>query len=465
MPVALGRAVAQQIMAVSADLAFLLDGGGIITECAARSPALAEIDVSAWTGRPLVDTVTIESRAKIDAMLASALNGGPQRAREVNHIAPGGDLPVSYSIVKLDDTGKLLAMGRDLRPAAALQQRLLEAQFAMERDYEQLRQAETRYRLMFQLSSDATFVVDGRSLSITDANPAALALVGRTAGESLGQPLTGLFTEADRERVADHLVTVRATGRADSQRVHTLQGGRTCLLTASLFRQGGAAQLLVRLLERQSGLPTARESTQARQLLQIMRRAPEGYAVTDRNHAVVDANLSFAQMAELGSVEQARGQPITRWLGRPGIDISVLLSNLRERGSVHDFVTVMHGEYGAVEDVSVTAISALEGDLPAVGFLVRRLRHAAMNGASPGLPGRSAEAMTELVGRRPLKEIVRDSTDVIEKLCIEAALKMTGDNRASAAQLLGVSRQSLYARLRRHGFEVREDEAADDEAE
>jgi DNA-binding NtrC family response regulator len=57
--------------------------------------------------------------------------------------------------------------------------------------------------------------------------------------------------------------------------------------------------------------------------------------------------------------------------------------------------------------------------------------------------------MTELVGRMPLKDIVRDTTDLIEQLCIESALKLTNGNRASAAEMLGLSRQSLYVKLRR----------------
>ena len=62
---------------------------------------------------------------------------------------------------------------------------------------------------------------------------------------------------------------------------------------------------------------------------------------------------------------------------------------------------------------------------------------------------RSIEQITGRVGRVPLKELVRESTDVIEALCIEAALKLTSGNRASAAELLGLSRQSLYTKLRR----------------
>jgi DNA-binding NtrC family response regulator len=65
---------------------------------------------------------------------------------------------------------------------------------------------------------------------------------------------------------------------------------------------------------------------------------------------------------------------------------------------------------------------------------------------------RSVDQLTELVGRMPLKDIVRESTDLIERLCIEAALQHTADNRAWAAEILGLSRQSLYSKLHRYGM-------------
>jgi DNA-binding NtrC family response regulator len=70
------------------------------------------------------------------------------------------------------------------------------------------------------------------------------------------------------------------------------------------------------------------------------------------------------------------------------------------------------------------------------------------------------DQLTELIGRVPLKDIVRETTDVIERLCIEAALQLTGDNRASAAEMLGLSRQSLYVKLHRYGLGDLEADAA-----
>ena len=41
---------------------------------------------------------------------------------------------------------------------------------------------------------------------------------------------------------------------------------------------------------------------------------------------------------------------------------------------------------------------------------------------------------------------------MIERMCIQSALQLTHNNRASAAEMLGLSRQSLYVKLRRFGM-------------
>ena len=41
---------------------------------------------------------------------------------------------------------------------------------------------------------------------------------------------------------------------------------------------------------------------------------------------------------------------------------------------------------------------------------------------------------------------------MIEKMCIQSALELTQNNRASAAEMLGLSRQSLYIKLHRYGI-------------
>ena len=88
-----------------------------------------------------------------------------------------------------------------------------------------------------------------------------------------------------------------------------------------------------------------------------------------------------------------------------------------------------------------------------IEFTIRDVgRRIAQPAHVPGTMPHSVEQLSQLVGRVSLKDLVRQTTDMIEKMYIEAALEMTGDNRASAAEMLGLSRQSLYVKLRRFGL-------------
>jgi DNA-binding NtrC family response regulator len=58
----------------------------------------------------------------------------------------------------------------------------------------------------------------------------------------------------------------------------------------------------------------------------------------------------------------------------------------------------------------------------------------------------------QLVGYSTLKDIVAETTEIIERMCIETALELTRNNRVAAAELLSLSRQSLYVKLRKFGL-------------
>ena len=103
-------------------------------------------------------------------------------------------------------------------------------------------------------------------------------------------------------------------------------------------------------------------------------------------------------------------------------------------------------------DIEISAVK-LPSASPRMALFIRDIarRVTTEHPMSQHLPG-SIEQITRRVGQVPLKELVRESTDVIEALCIQAALELTQDNRASAAELLGLSRQSLYTKLRKYSI-------------
>jgi transcriptional regulator PpsR len=175
---------------------------------------------------------------------------------------------------------------------------------------------------------------------------------------------------------------------------------------------------------------------------------------TDGGGRVVSVNRAFASMAQLSSEDQARGESLDRWLGRTGIELSMLLANLREGGSAGLFSTELRGALGLVTEVEIAASALEPAGAAAFAFAVRDVgrRLAPNERALPTKVPASVQQLTELVGRVPLKQIVAETSDLIERLSIETALAMTKDNRAMAAQLLGLSRQSLYVKLRRFGM-------------
>jgi transcriptional regulator PpsR len=322
----------------------------------------------------------------------------------------------------------------------------------MEREYARLRHAETRYRLLFHLAAEAVLIVDVSTQRIVEANPAAAQLLGMPAGRLVGKAITELFADSGAAAVQSLLVTVRGAGWADDVRARLADGEQDFSVSASIFRQENASHFLIRLTalhnEPSAALPRAKSK-----LIKVVESMPDALVVTGPDHTILDVNPAFLDMAQLATEEQARGERLDRWLGRNAVDFNVLVANLREYGSVRNFATMVHGEFGSIEEVEISAVSVVSGEQPCFGFLIRhaRLREEVEPAAGKQLP-RSVEQLTGLVGRVSLKELVRETTDVIERLCIQAALNHTGDNRASAAQMLGLSRQSLYAKLRRFGM-------------
>ncbi|MFO1394584.1 MAG: transcriptional regulator PpsR [Steroidobacteraceae bacterium] len=437
----------------SMDISLFIDSKGIIRDvvCADGDLCGCVNGSCRWVGKHWSDTVTPESRPKIVEMLGdTALNGAP-RWRQVNHTMPGGgDVPVVYSIARVGDSGRYVAFGRDLRPVAALQQRLVNAQVSMEREYAKLRQVETRYRLLFQISSEAVLVVDATNGRVVEANPAAARLMDATPKRLVGHAFVDHFEPESRVALEALFAAARVSGRGDEATVRLGRGEREFRVSASVFREERATYLLVRAAPA-SDVAVTTDASQSR-VLEAVESMPDGFVVTDSEGHILTANRAFIEMAELPAQQAAEGESLDRWLGRPGVDLSVLLASLREHGSVRMFATGIRGSHGLQTDAEICAVATSDPN-PCCGFSIRDVsaRLPSAEKREQSLP-RSVKQMTELVGRMPLKELVRETTDMIERLCIEAALELSGDNRATAADLLGLSRQSLYVKLRRYGL-------------
>jgi transcriptional regulator PpsR len=457
----LSALTAANIVETATDIALVVDGDGVIQDVAfPRSDLASELGgYGKWLGKPWAETISPDSRPKVAELLKEAVKKHKTGWRQLHHPSTRGvEVPILYAAVRLGHDDRCLALGRDLRPMAELQHKLIEAQMTMERDYARLRQVEARYRLLFQLSSEAALIVDVGTQKILEANPAAIQLFGGNPKTIIGRVFPEGFDAESNERLRALVNSLRGGGNSGDVHARLRHDDLQVAITASLFRQDVSSMILVRILPTSD--PTKFEMRSvAVPLTALAEKAPDGLVVTDRDARILATNAAFAEMAQLTGEEQARGETLGRWLGRPGIDLDVLIANLRQNETVRLFATILRGEFGTTADIEVSAVPLAHARTSYFGFAIRDVgRRLSPNPrAERDLP-RSAEQLAELIGRVPLKDLVRETTDVIERLCIEAALSLTANNRASAAELLGVSRQSLYVKLRRFGLAATSDE-------
>lgn len=446
----LDPAVAARMVMASADVAVVMDRDGVVRDVMLAAEARLPSEFGAWLGRSWLETVALDSRPKAQQLLADAAAGLPGRLREINHTVAAGaaTVPIRYSALKLDEAGAILAVGRDLRALAALQQQLVQFQQSMEREYGRLRAADTRYRVLFQLTSEPILIADAAGRRIAEANPAAIALLGLPAARITGRSLASLFVDKGGEVLQDMLAAA-AGGRLSTGALTLSESGQQVTANASLFRQDGASYVLVRL----GGAPTRAMGFNADHdvLDHLVERLPDAFVVTDAEGVIQRANSAFLDMAGLANAAAAIGQSLDQWLGRAGVDLGVLKASMRDGAVVRNFSTVLRSAYGVIDNVEISAVGGIDVATGHLGFIIRPAGRGAADAAPSALP-RSAEEFKQLVGRVPLKELVRETADIIEKLCIEAALELTNNNRASAADMLGLSRQGLYAKLHRYGI-------------
>ena len=87
--------------------------------------------------------------------------GAASMAVELNHV-DAAELGISRCATRCTAsgrTGSILMLGRDLRPMAEVQQQLVQAQLALERDYEAQRELDTRYRVLMEVTRDPVMLV------------------------------------------------------------------------------------------------------------------------------------------------------------------------------------------------------------------------------------------------------------------------------------------------------------------
>ncbi|MEK9812688.1 MAG: transcriptional regulator PpsR [Bordetella sp.] len=437
------------LVTAAADITLVIDAQGIIRQVITGSADWQPNRAQDWVGKKWAEVVTSESRPKIEEMVREAQEGKAEgRWRHINQLSqPDEEIPILFSLLRVGKDGQMVAVGRDLRPVASLQARLVEAQQLMERDYVRLRGVEGQFRMLFDLVHDPVLLISARSHQVIEAN--------RSGGQ---------YLQKDRQAIIGEAIEAFLSDRANSALHNTLQqvasSGRPAEVSLRFVKHQASARVLVSYLRQESDTvfmlridsekPHPGEDVA---LLEAMRQFSDGLVLTDTKGIIRSVNPAFVEMIQMVHAGQVIGEPLNHWLGRANTDLLVMINSLSQGGSVRLFSTQLIGHAGLVVPVEISGVSVQSDDQPFLAFVIRDVGRRLEGRLDQASRPRSNQDLTGLVGRMPLREIVGETVDLIEKLCIEAALKITKNNRASAADMLGLSRQSLYVKLRRYGIE------------
>jgi transcriptional regulator PpsR len=453
--------LAQTFVSIASDIALVIDADGVIRHMAMGADPIAGSGAN-WVGRPWAETVSGDTRRKIELLLAEAQTTGLTRRREVNHPTIGGqDVPVAYTAIRLGPHGPVLAVGRDLRAVAAIQERFVVAQQDMERHYWQQRQSESRYRLLFQVATDAVMVVDAQTLMIVEANAAAGTLFSSTGPELVGKSVLDGVVRSARPGVEELLVTARASGRPAEIRARvantaadaaaTLNFTQTAAvdISATPFRTGDAMLLLVRA----RAANAATDSQAAGNLADFIERTTDAVTITDSSGRVLMANAAFASLCRLQSEAEAIGQGLAEVLGDPHHALLSILAEARRHGIAEKRVAVIGQANGQRCDVEISAAILAEGDQERIGLTLRRVD--APPTSAPlqfSALARAIDGLVTQIGQVPLAELVQEASDTAERHLIDEALKRTQGDGSLAAHLLGITPDYFELRSRYLGI-------------
>lgn len=440
------------------DVTLLLDMDGVIRE-ATLSGAISNEGVDGWLGRPWGDTVSDIGGEKVRRMLEDAKARGVSAFRQVTQRFPSGlELPVEYTTLMLGGRAGLIAIGKNLQAVAELQSRLIAAQQAIERDHWKRREIETRYRLLFEASNEAFLMVRASNLRILEANPAAAQALGLPSQdpEALnGREFLNELVPQERDACQAMFQRVREQGKAPGLLVHVGLDRKPWMVRASLIAAEPGQAFLLQLAPVGTATQPERRRRDSVSIEDVLEHAPDGFVLIDEEGVIRRANRAFLELVELGAMGSVVGESLSRWLWQPGADLSVLLATFHRHRVVRLFSTTLHGELGTETEVEISVAGAPDAESRNIGMVIRdigrRLR------ASPD-DGRLLSALgpvAEQIGRAPLRKLVDDTVGVVERYHIKSAIETAGGNRTAAAEILGLSRQSLYAKLKRYGLEQR----------
>ncbi len=452
-------ALLSDIVATAADLSLLLNHEGRIVSVMVNPHHAAFGQLDAWVGQNFADIINDDSREKLVRRIeALAKPNAKSVAIEVNHTGLAiWEFPVRYAMHALGKDRAILMLGRDMRPIAEMQQQLVMAQIALERDYESQREMDTRYRVLMEATRDAVVLLSMNNGRIADLNTAAANALGGSRQDLMGAAIAQEFEGRRRGEFLESLSNVASSDSVSPVELVARRSQRRLRVVPRLFRAAGERFMLCRLEAPEHAASALSEI--ADNLERLYHEGVDAMVFLDEEGVVTFGNEAFLKLSDSTHQAAIRGRSFADFLARGSVDLRVILDNARRARHLRLYATKILNEFNVQVSVEISATHLHDRPKPGFALVIRdssrseMLRRPGFAGGDDGM-----RSVMELVGSSTLKDIVAETTDVVEKMCIQTAVDLTRNNRLAAAEMLGLSRQSLYVKLRKFGLLSKDDE-------
>ena len=319
-------------------------------------------------------------------------------------------------------------------------------QLDLEQERQNQRQFETKYRLLMQYSRDALMLVDADAGHIVDANGAIQELLEQNKPVLVGKKLKQVFDIGDED-----LAALFSGASKSSLRISRKGSGRQFMVTGTIHRVVNDRLLLLRMTVQESDSSANRDLTDA--MTSFFVDGDESILITQPDGSIMIANDSFLRLANVSDAAQLKDQKLDRYLARGLVDLKIILKTVDANRYIKRYQTSLRDVFGAEARIDLSGTKIEGHDQNCIVFIIRETRGPRPSPRSSNyLTDEASHSIAELIGGVDLKNIVADTTEVVERMCIDIALEMTNNNRVAAADMLGLSRQSLYVKIKKYGL-------------
>lgn len=437
----------------SSDIVVLIDAAGLVSAISVNPECDSLGSLDHWVGQPFAQFLTFESRSKFAKRLEKfrADPSEPVRPIELNHLDNSAwEFPIRYTMHPSDDHSVLL-LGRDMEPVAEIQKRLVNEQMARERDQQRIRREETFYRVALEAAETALVMVDPEQGRIRDLNSAAAMLLGAKADTLTGNVFAQAFEGRRRGEFSEALNQQATAEDVKPVEVIARRSDRVLHIVPEFFRAAGELFMLCRLLPVEAQDLSSPHMAQT--LAAFFTSTSDAIVLTDTKGVIRDANDAFLVMADAAQLRDVKDESLAEFLGRGTIDLRLILESASTKERLRSYSAQFKSVVGTRANVDISAASLHPGGGESgFGMVIREVTVSDMPEPDAVVSEDAMRNVMDLVGTASLKELVSATSDVVEKMCMETAIQLTGNNRMAAAEMLGLSRQSFYVKLRKHGL-------------